>query len=169
MNDDVIFRYKNGRIIPIKVKQEQTTNDYMNDKIRKKKKDEKLYYHTSNSDFKEFDNSKPRQAILGGQYGYGHYFFDNKEISDGYGAYSKYQYQAKLNVNKWFNSNEKEFRNKLDSIGYNYEKDDIANFLQAKGYEGSKIEHTKPNGEKWYEYVVYDSKNIKIINKKEQK
>lgn len=36
MQEDVIFRYKNGRIIPIKVKQEQTTNDYMNDKIRKK-------------------------------------------------------------------------------------------------------------------------------------
>lgn len=30
----VIFRYKNGRIIPIKVDEEQTTNDYMNDKIR---------------------------------------------------------------------------------------------------------------------------------------
>ena len=38
MNNDVIFRYKNGRIIQIKVKQEQTTNEYMNDKIRGKKK-----------------------------------------------------------------------------------------------------------------------------------
>lgn len=35
MQEDVIFRYKNGRIIPIKVKQEQTTNEYMNSKIRK--------------------------------------------------------------------------------------------------------------------------------------
>ena len=35
----VIFRYKNGRIIPIKVDEEQTTNDYMNDKIRNKGKE----------------------------------------------------------------------------------------------------------------------------------
>lgn len=33
----VIFRYKNGRIIPIKVDEEQTTNEYMNNKIRNKK------------------------------------------------------------------------------------------------------------------------------------
>lgn len=33
----VIFRYKNGRIIPIKVDEEQTTNEYMNNKIRGKK------------------------------------------------------------------------------------------------------------------------------------
>ena len=165
----VIFRYKNGRIIPIKVDEEQTTNDYMNDKIRNKSDKEKIYYHTSNSDFTEFDNEAPRRAILGGQYGYGHYFFDDKEISDGYGAYSKYQYQVKLNVNKWFKSSEKNFDKEVRDMGYNWEQDDIANFLQAKGYEGSKIEHTKPNGEKWYEYVVYDSKNTKIINKKVQK
>lgn len=30
----VIFRYKNGRIIPIKVDEEQTTNEYMNNKLR---------------------------------------------------------------------------------------------------------------------------------------
>ena len=30
----VIFRFKGGRIIPIKVDEEQTTNDYMNNKIR---------------------------------------------------------------------------------------------------------------------------------------
>ena len=34
MNEDVIFRYKNGRIIPIKVNKDKTTNEYMNDKIR---------------------------------------------------------------------------------------------------------------------------------------
>lgn len=37
MQEDVIFRYKDGRIIPIKVNKEKTTNDYMNDKIRDKK------------------------------------------------------------------------------------------------------------------------------------
>ena len=42
MQDDVIFRYKNGRIIPIKVNKEQTTNDYMNDKLRNKNKMPKI-------------------------------------------------------------------------------------------------------------------------------
>lgn len=37
MKDNVIFRYKNGRIIPIKVNKDITTNDYMNNKIRNKK------------------------------------------------------------------------------------------------------------------------------------
>ena len=146
-------------------------NDYMNDKIRSKskKENEKIYYHTSNHNFNEFDNEMPRKAILGGQYGYGHYFFDDKEISDGYGAYSKYQYQAKVNVKNWFKSNEKDFNGNIRKLGYNPEKDDVANFLSKKGYGGSIIEHTNANGKKWYEYVVYDGKNIKIINKKEQK
>lgn len=34
---NVIFRYKNGRIIPIEVNDSTTTNDYMNNKIRNKK------------------------------------------------------------------------------------------------------------------------------------
>lgn len=38
MDEEVIFRYKNGRIIPIKVDNAQTTNEYMNNKIRDKKK-----------------------------------------------------------------------------------------------------------------------------------
>lgn len=162
MNEKRWVTLKDGRRILI--------NDYMNDKIRKqaKKEEEKIYYHTSNNDFTEFDNRMPRRAILGGQYGYGHYFFDNKEISDGYGAYSKYQYQAKINASNWFKATEKDFNIKLQNIGYNWEKDDIAKFLQGKGYEGSIIEHINPKGEKWYEYVVYDSKNIKIVNKKVQ-
>lgn len=32
----VIFRYINGRIRPINIKEEQTTNDYMNNMIKKK-------------------------------------------------------------------------------------------------------------------------------------
>lgn len=51
MKEDVIFRYKNGRIIPIKVKQEQTTNDYMNDKIRGKKNDFNEKYEIVDGDF----------------------------------------------------------------------------------------------------------------------
>lgn len=161
MGDEIKWITKNGVHIPI-------TNNYMNNKIRKsvKKEDNKTYYHTSNHDFNEFDNEKPRKAILGGQYGYGHYFFDDKEISDGYGAYSKYQYQTKINVNNWFKAEEKEFDKKIRDIGYNYEKDDVANFLMGKGYGGSIIEHTNAKGNKWYEYVVYDGKNIKIINKR---
>lgn len=34
----VIFRYKNGRIIPIKVDEEQTTNDYMNKMLKESTK-----------------------------------------------------------------------------------------------------------------------------------
>lgn len=40
MNNDIIFRYKNGRIIPIKVNKDLTTNEYMNKKIRKENNDE---------------------------------------------------------------------------------------------------------------------------------
>lgn len=160
-NDDIKGWFtRGGKHIPI-------TNEHMNNYIRSK--GEKKYYHTSNSDFKEFDNEKPRRAILGGQYGYGHYFFDDKKISDDYGAYSKYQYEVKINVKKWFKSAEKDFANKIRKMGYNYEKDDIAKFLTKKGYDGSIIEHTNNSGNKWYEYVVYDGKNIKIINKRENK
>ena len=130
---------------------------------------DKVYYHTSNHKFTMFDNTMPRKALLGGQWGYGHYFFDNKELSDGYGAYSRYQYEVKLNVKKWFKAKDKDFIPQIRNMGYNSYNDDIANFLQAKGYEGSIIEHPKLDGSKWYEYVVYDSKNIKIIKRKEIK
>lgn len=36
MQDEVIFRYKNGKIIPIKVKKDISTNEYMNAKLRNK-------------------------------------------------------------------------------------------------------------------------------------
>ncbi|MBR5227550.1 MAG: hypothetical protein IKV94_02825 [Clostridia bacterium] len=36
MNKDVIFRYINGRIVPIKVNKDKTTNEYMNNQIKKK-------------------------------------------------------------------------------------------------------------------------------------
>lgn len=145
----------------------KNTNDYMNQKIRNSKSNkDRIFYHTSNHDFTNFDNAMPRKAIMGGQYGYGHYFFDDKDISSDYGAYSKYQYEVKANVNNWFEAPEKEFDKKIRDMGYNYEKDDIANFLQSKGYEGSIIEHINASGKKWYEYVVYDSKNLKIVNKR---
>ncbi len=51
MDDDVIFRYKNGRIIPIKVARQQSTNDYMNDKIRQQNK--KVY---TNKDIEKIYN-----------------------------------------------------------------------------------------------------------------
>lgn len=161
MEDGKWITYR-GRRIFIK---DKSTNGYMNNKIRNSKG--KIYYHTSNHDFNKFDNEMPRKAILGGQYGYGHYFFDDKDISDGYGAYSTYQYRVKLNVKKWFNAKEKEFPIKIREMGYNSEKDDIADFLQNKGYEGTRIEHLNANGKEWYEYVVYDSKNIQIIDRKE--
>lgn len=34
MEENVIFRYKNGHIIPIKAKKDKTSNEYMNEKIR---------------------------------------------------------------------------------------------------------------------------------------
>ena len=163
---NIIFRYKDGILRPMKA-----TNSYMNDKIREKKNRQKnkTLYHTSNHDFTEFDNAMPRKAILGGQYGYGHYFFDDKGLSDDYGAYSKYQYEVKTDVKNWFKSSEKNFDSEIRSMGYNWEQDDIAKFLQSKGYEGSIIEHTNNAGKKWYEYVIYDSKNLKIVNKREIK
>ena len=48
----VIFRYKNGRIIPIKVDEEQTTNEYMNDKIRGNKTPEQIEIETINNNLK---------------------------------------------------------------------------------------------------------------------
>ena len=144
------------------LRNKKTGGLFNTDDIGKKKK----LYHNSNHDFNEFDNKMPRKAILGGQYGYGHYFFDDKELSEGYGAYSKYEYEAQDNVKNWFEINEKEFNSTLNKMGYNYEKDDIANFLQKKGYEGSIIKHKAPSGKEWNEYVIYDAKNIKIINKR---
>ena len=39
MEEQIIYRYKNGRIIPIKVKPDKTTNEYMNQKLKKVAKD----------------------------------------------------------------------------------------------------------------------------------
>ncbi len=38
MKDDVIYRWKNGRIIPIKVNKDKTTNDYMNKMLKESTK-----------------------------------------------------------------------------------------------------------------------------------
>lgn len=54
----VIFRYKNGRIIPITVDEEQTTNEYMNDKIRGKETQEIDTYNKMLKEVKTFDDFK---------------------------------------------------------------------------------------------------------------
>ena len=45
----VIFRYKDGRIIPIKVDDTETTNEYMNNKIKKDASKEKTYQLTDDN------------------------------------------------------------------------------------------------------------------------
>lgn len=51
MQEDVIFRYKNGRIIPIKVNNTQTTNEHMNNIIRGENKNiiEAVHYTNKNN------------------------------------------------------------------------------------------------------------------------
>lgn len=58
MDDNVIFRYKDGRIIPIKLNKNMTTNDFMNDKIRsdansKKNKEFNDNFYMQDGDFYE--------------------------------------------------------------------------------------------------------------------
>lgn len=55
MQGDVIFRYKNGRIIPIKVNKTETTNEHMNNKIRGE--ENKVYKLTDNQIDQVIDES----------------------------------------------------------------------------------------------------------------
>lgn len=58
MDKDVIFRYKNGRIIPIKIKLDKTTNEYMNDKIRNKNDDKKINITDRKNQWQKIRNEK---------------------------------------------------------------------------------------------------------------
>jgi len=102
----VIFRYKNGRIIPIKVDEEQTTNEYMNDKIRKKAQDKLMkidpnqeIYRAYNEELKSKDFDKT-----------GAFYDDDKElVLETYGE--------KLDV-KGFSLNAKIYENEKSSWDY---------------------------------------------------
>jgi len=72
--EDVIFRYINGRIVPIKVNKDKTTNEYMNDKIRnktsKKTKNQEEKEKDFNENFvigdEEYSEKYPHMGVLGG-------------------------------------------------------------------------------------------------------
>jgi len=134
----------------------------------------KTLYHTSNSDFNEFDDKKAMSSTMQGTYGAGHYFFDDKEISDSYGAFNKYQYEVEVDTSnflkveqptadKW--SSQKEFHNKLNKMGWDKQEGE-SNFLKRKGVNGVIIVHKRPDNTTWNEYVVYNGKNINIKNKR---
>ena len=48
MDEEIIYRYINGTIRPIKIKKEMSTNQYMNNKIRNNNQDKKEQYFNEN-------------------------------------------------------------------------------------------------------------------------
>lgn len=98
MNNDVIFRYINGRIVPIKVNKDKTTNQYMNDKIRNKKEndEEVTLYHGSPYKFDKFDLEKARQNQQYVNIDQGHYFTDDEEIAREMYGQDGYVYEVRV-------------------------------------------------------------------------
>ena len=86
MKDEIIYRYKNGHIIPIKVKKDITNNNYMNDKIRQQANnithDEDIEQHIKRyteelKNIKEFQTFKELENKMS-QSGYGLVFRTKK-------------------------------------------------------------------------------------------
>lgn len=105
MNEDVIFRYINGRIVPIKINKDKTTNQYMNDKIRKRTKKEDdnevmTLYHGSPYKFDKFDLEQSRKNRQYMNRDEGHYFTDDEEIAREMYGEDGYVYEVKVPKSK---------------------------------------------------------------------
>lgn len=132
-------------------------------------------YHTSNAKFNEFDNIYADSSFFEGNYGQGHYFFDDKEQSLGYGGYHKYQYEVEVDTSNFLHIKDdmgmlgqKEYYNELKKRGYQEGQNiNKREFMLDQGVPGIIIEHQKPGFKKWNEYVVLDGKTIKITKRNE--
>ena len=131
----------------------------------------KILYHSSNFDFNEFDDEKADSSFIEGNYGPGHYFFDNKELSDGYGAYNKYHYEVEVDTKGFLHIKDdmhmlgqKNYKDELNKRGYNGEENK-RKFMLKNNIPGLVIEHKKYDGKVWNEYVVFEGNKIKIKNK----
>ena len=89
----VIFRYKNGRIIPIKVDEEQTTNEYMNNKI-KNKREERINDHTLKYNGYYIMSPKPNVG----------YAYEKLEDAHYYSIYDDNNDDITHNLANWVNS-----------------------------------------------------------------
>lgn len=127
----------------------------------------KTLYHSSNSSFNEFDNEKADNTFMEGNYGTGHYFFDDKSISDGYGAFNKYHYEVEVNTKDFLHIEDdmrmlgyKNYKEELTKRGY--KSGNKRKFMLSKGVPGLVIEHKKDDGKVWNEYVVFEGNKISI-------
>ena len=139
--------------------------------VSKNKEKKTKLYHTSNFMFDKFDNEKADSSFIEGNYGTGHYFFDDKEQSRGYGGYHKYQYEVEVDTSNFLHIKDdmgvlgyKNYQNELSKRGYT-ENQNKREFMLSKGIPGLVIEHQKEGFKKWNEYVVLDGKTINIIKR----
>lgn len=135
----------------------------------------KILYHSSNANFNEFDDEKadnPGKYFFEGNYGPGHYFFDDKEISDGYGAYNKYHYEVEVDTSKFLHIEDdmhllgwKNYKEELNKRGYDGEENK-RKFMLRNNIPGLVIQHKKDDGKVWNEYVVFEGNKVKIKKKR---
>lgn len=158
-----------------------------------KSKVKKELYHGTGRDFESFDEKQIGSTTGNdGMFGKGFYFTENEKLATDYvrdnnNNYAKqgYVFKAKINMQKpfeWksikteeqFNVFKKEMGFKNSEIRWNktsneihtlISKEAIGEFtqkLKEKGYDGVIYKYDKTTGE----YVVFDNKQIKIIERK---
>lgn len=159
-DDDIIWITRGGKHIPIK---KGDTNEYMNNKIRRKGQKYTLY-HSSTSDFNEFDDEYIGKNSLGGlAYGKGHYFLPLEAY-----VYGREQYKVEVELKKPFIVSEWDWSKALEEEGYNWysaDRLDPSDFLKSKGYDGTVI--MQGNSNDISEVIIYtnEDKKIKIVKK----
>ena len=142
--DNVIFRWKDGRIIPIKTK-------------------EYTFYHSSSSDFDNFDDQYIGKCSRGGlAYGKGHYFLDTEGD-----LYGRHGYKVKVSLKNPFIVQESKWSATLEKMGYDwwdFQRPDPSDFLASKGYDATILKNEEGNT---VEAIIYTNKDkkIKIIEK----
>lgn len=162
------------------IKNKQTTNEYMNNKIRQSKNiitftdEEKKFaekyknkevdlYHGTYLYFNKFDDDYIGSSSLGGlSYGKGHYFLANEKD-----VYSKISYHVKTTMKNPFVCEANNWSPYLEKMGYKWGfEDNRSDFLKSKGYDSTII---IANG-KVEEIVIYTNNDnkIKIIGSKER-
>lgn len=158
----------NKRWVTLKDGRKILINDYMNNKIREKATKKELpnstqhsdiAYHASNADFNEFDTTKIGTGQGENTQGNGINLASNDTV---HGVYGNILYKVKVNLKNAYTVENKKLLSTFENdFGYKTDLDNVSNELRKMGYDGIV---QKVNGNKLY--TVFDSKNVKIIEKR---